>query len=166
MKRLRSRYAPALVLMAFTCPPEAYGQQSKDSPKQGEPPAAEKWLLDSALTVTAQPEPAAALQYRLFPRFGDLKDGNAVPIYLRLNFEQNDAARRDWSETPKKWNALPIDKIPLAEAKAFLDGHKNFLRQFELGARREAPNGITRSTRGTSSMSFSRTCKRCGAMCR
>ena len=60
-----------------------------------------------------------------------------MPIYLRLNFEQNDAARREWRETPEKWNALPIDEIPLAEAKAFITRYKNFYRQFELGARRK-----------------------------
>jgi hypothetical protein len=101
------------------------------------PPAEEKWLFDRSLTLTPQPEPKAALAYRLFPLASDRKDGNAVPIYLRLNFEQNDAARRDWTETPKKWNEMPIDKIPLPEAKEFLKRYKNFFRQFELGARRK-----------------------------
>jgi hypothetical protein len=106
------------------------------------PPAApdapgEKWVLDRSLTLMPAPEPQPALAFRLFPLFSDRKAGNAVPIYLRLNHEQNDAARRDWSETPRKWNALPVDKIPLDEAKAFLKKHQNFLRQFELGARRK-----------------------------
>jgi hypothetical protein len=44
-----------------------------------------------------------------------LKEGNAVPIYLRLNHEQSDASRKYWSETPKPWNELPVDKVPLDE---------------------------------------------------
>src|ERR1700722_12306293 len=95
------------------------------------PPAApdapgDKWLLDRSLTLTPAPEPQPALAYRLFPLFSDRKAGNAVPIYLRLNHEQNDAARREWSETPRKWNALPVDKIPLDEARAFLKKYQNF----------------------------------------
>ena len=39
----------------------------------------------------------------------ELKEGNAVPIYLRLVHEQSDAARKAWTETPQAWNALPID---------------------------------------------------------
>jgi hypothetical protein len=100
-------------------------------------PAEEKWFLDRSLTLSPQPAPRPALEYRLFPLDSDRKDGNAVPIYLRLNFEQNDAARREWRETPEKWNAMPIDKIPLNEAKEFINRYKNFYRQFELGARRK-----------------------------
>ncbi len=40
-------------------------------------------------------------------------------------------------QTPEKWNAMPIDKIPLKEANEFLNRYKNFLRQFDLGARRK-----------------------------
>ena len=75
------------------------------------PQPEEKWLIDRTLTLSPQPEPRPALEYRLFPLASDRKDGNAVPIYLRLNFEQNDAARRDWSETPQKWNEAPIDEF-------------------------------------------------------
>ena len=32
---------------------------------------------------------------------------------------------------------MPIDKIPLKEANEFLNRYKNFLRQFELGARQD-----------------------------
>jgi hypothetical protein len=101
------------------------------------PPTEEKWLFDRSLTLSPQPEPRPAFKYRLFPLASERKDGNAVPIYMRLNFEQNDAARRDWSETPRKWNETPLDKIPLKEAKEFLNHYKRFLRQFELGARRK-----------------------------
>jgi hypothetical protein len=105
--------------------------------EDAKPQAEEKWFLDRSLTLSPQPAPRPALKYRLFPLISERKDGNAVPIYLRLNFEQNDAARRDWSETPRKWNEAPLDKIPLKESKAFLNHYKRFLEQFELGARRK-----------------------------
>jgi hypothetical protein len=101
------------------------------------PPAEEKWLVDRSLTVTPRPAPVPALQYRLYPLGWDRKDGNAVPIYLRLVHEQSDAGRKYWTETPKPWNQLPVEQIPLAEAHEFLGRMKHFYRQFDLGARRK-----------------------------
>jgi hypothetical protein len=101
------------------------------------PPAEEKWLVDRALTVTPRPAPVPALQYRLLPLEWDRKDGNAVPIYLRLVHEQTDEGRKYWTETPKPWNQLPLEKIPLLEAHAFLNRMKHIYRQFDLGARRK-----------------------------
>ncbi len=129
MKRLRRWSAPTLMGVLFLT-----GFVVADDAK---PQAEEKWLVDRTLTLSPQSETRPALEYRLFPLESERKDGNAVPIYLRLNFEQNDAARRDWRETPDKWNAMPIDKIPLKEAKEFINRYRNFYRQFELGARRK-----------------------------
>jgi hypothetical protein len=117
--------------------PFAHGQATTTPPKPAETPAEEKWQFDRSLSVSPRPESIPALAYRLFPLITDRKDGNAVPIYLRLIFEQNDAAQRDWTETPKKWNAVPIEQMPLAQAKEFVARYKNFYRQFELGARRK-----------------------------
>ena len=75
------------------------------------------WSIDRTLTVTPQAAPVPAFQYRLLPLSSTLKEGNAVPIYLRLVHEQNDASRKNWYETPKAWNELPIDKIPMDEAR-------------------------------------------------
>jgi hypothetical protein len=102
------------------------------------PPAEERWLVDRSLTVTPRPAPVPALQYRLFPLERDRKDGNAVPIYLRLVHEQNDASRKYWTETPRPWNQLPVEQIPLSEAHEFLTRMKHFYRQFDLGARRKS----------------------------
>jgi hypothetical protein len=101
---------------------------------QDKPPAT--WVADRSLTVSPQGAPVPALKYRLLPASWELKEGNSVPIYLRLNHEQSDASRKYWTETPRPWNALPVDKVPLDEARKFLQGRRNFLRQFELGARR------------------------------
>src|SRR5215468_10329834 len=99
--------------------------QAQDKP--GSP-----WLIDRTLTVSPQSAPVPALKYRLLPLSSELKEGNAVPIYLRLVHEQSDAARKYWSETPKPWNGMPVDKIPLDEARRFLRDHRHLLRQFDL----------------------------------
>lgn len=132
MNWLRRCSVPALLLSLALA-----GPASADPLAAAEPPAEKNWLLDRSLSLTPMPEPRAALAYRLFPLSSERKDGNAVPIYLRLNHEQNDAARRDWSETPLKWNEGPVDKIPLKDARAFLTHYARFLRQLELGARRK-----------------------------
>lgn len=137
MNWLRRWYVPALILSLSLTGHSARGQEQKPGPKPADAPVHEKWQFDRSLTLSPQPEPRQALAYRLFPRASERIEGNAVPIYLRLNFEQNDAARRDWTETPKKWNVLPIDQIPLVQAKEFIERYKNFYRQFELGARRK-----------------------------
>jgi hypothetical protein len=102
-----------------------------------EEPAEEKWLLDWSLTLSPAPQPVPALKYRLFPLASELKEGNAVPIYLRLVHSKNDAARKEWYNTPLKWDELPLEQIPLAEAKEFLQRHRQMLQQLDLGARRK-----------------------------
>jgi hypothetical protein len=95
------------------------------APALSQPPAekgGEKWLIDRALTITPMAPKPPVLRFKLLPLASELKDGNAVPIYLRLVHEQNDASRKRWMETPKSWNELPIEKIPLAEVKEFLFG--------------------------------------------
>jgi hypothetical protein len=94
------------------------------------------WVIDRALSVSPQAAPVPALQYRLLPLSSELKEGNAVPIYLRLAHEQSDAARKYWTETPKSWNSMPLNKVPLDEARKFLQQHRYMLHQLELGARR------------------------------
>jgi hypothetical protein len=101
-------------------------------------PVSTAWATDRTLTVSPQAAPVPAFKYRLFPLSSTLKEGNAVPIYLRLIHEQSDATRKYWTETPKAWNELPIDKIPKGEAQKFLQSMHYFLRQFDLGARRSS----------------------------
>jgi hypothetical protein len=100
--------------------------------------AAEKWLLDRSLEVTPQPAQVPALKYRLLPLSSELKEGNAVPIYLRLVHEQSDAAKRRWVDIPTKWNELPLDQLPIPEVRMFVKEYENFYRQFDLGSRRKA----------------------------
>jgi hypothetical protein len=108
--------------------------RAQDKPKPDKP--ASPWAIDRALSVAPQGAPVPALKYRLLPLSSTLKEGNAVPIYLRLVHEQSDATRKYWTETPKPWNLQPVDKIPLGEARKFLQKHRYLLRQLEVGARR------------------------------
>lgn len=96
----------------------------------------DKWLLDRAMTVTPAAVPAESLRYRLFPPASERRDGNAAPIYLRLIHEQSDEARRYWTENPKKWNELPVDRMPKKEVREFLERMAAFYQQFDYGARR------------------------------
>jgi hypothetical protein len=124
---IRLRHGCALV-GALVLAPMVQAQDQTSSP----------WAIDRALTVSAGPVPVPALKYRLLPLDSDLKAGNAVPIYLRLAHEQSDAARKYWTEAPKPWNLLPVDKLPRDEARRFVQDHRYLLRQLELGARRRS----------------------------
>jgi hypothetical protein len=103
--------------------------------RAGDQPAS-PWSVDRVLTVSAQKAPLPALRYRLLPQSMDLKDGNAVPIYLRLVHQQSDAAQEHWTEMPSQWNQRPVNKLPVSEARKFLQQHAYLLRQLEFGARR------------------------------
>jgi hypothetical protein len=130
MNRPRRCFALLLLLAAAVSSPAA------DQKPTGEKPA-EQWLIDRALTLSPQGEPRPALKYRLLPTTMERRPGNAVPIYLRLVHEQNDATRRLWVDVPTKWNKLPLDRLPLEEARKFLAQRSYMLRQLDLGARRQ-----------------------------
>jgi hypothetical protein len=78
-----------------------------------------------------------ALKYRLYPLSTDRKEGNAVPIYLRFAHERGDARKKELREKPPEWNKMPLDKLPMAEVKKFLDSFHYNLKQLDLGARRK-----------------------------
>jgi hypothetical protein len=131
MNRPRRWFFALFILPAVVGTPLASEQPSPD--KKPTP----AFLIDRSLTVTPRAAPVPALEYRFLPLDILRKPGNAVPIYLRLVHEQRDETRRRWFEVPSKWNKLPPDRLPLEEAKKFLDEHRYMLRQIELGARRQ-----------------------------
>src|SRR5262245_33496938 len=94
---------------------------------------ASPWAVDRSLTVSPQAAPVPALRYRLLPLSSELKEGNAVPIYLRLDHAQTDAARKYLTEAPTAWNQMPVDQVPLDEARKFLRDRRYMLQQFDLG---------------------------------
>jgi len=136
MLRLRRQYVPigflGLTTLLF-CPIQVSRLAAQNtSQKPGE-----QWLVDRSLIVTSQPATVPALKYRLFPVAQDLKEGNAVPIYLRLAHEQNDGTRQEWKNKPAEWNKLPLDQIPIQEARQFLQKYAYMMKQLELGAQRK-----------------------------
>ncbi len=134
MNRLRQWSALALLLVTVLLV-SAVGQAP--ATKEKKPAAEEKWLVDRDLTVSARAAPIPALSYRLYPANSERKEGNAVPMYLRLSQERGDARRQEVVMKPDGWNKLPLDKLPLDDVRAFLDGYKYNLRQLHLGARRK-----------------------------
>ena len=42
------------------------------------------WAIDCSLSVSPESAPVLALKYRLLPLNSDLKEGNAIPIYVHL----------------------------------------------------------------------------------
>jgi hypothetical protein len=132
MNRLRQRSLVCLVLVAVT------GLLIAADPPTSTKVDEQKWQLDRELTISPQAEPHPALKYRLMPLASELKEGNAVPIYLRLGHEQNDESRKYWMETPLPWNDLSLDKVPLADAHKYLDRMGWFLQQIDYGARRKS----------------------------
>jgi hypothetical protein len=135
MNRLRLWSALAGLLLLGGLLSALHGQAPPAEKKGGEK-LAEKWLFDRALAVSPAAAPVPALKYRFYPTFPERKDGNAVPIYERFAHERSDARKKEQLEKPDAWNKLPLEKLPLAEVKQFLDGYKYNLRQLELGARR------------------------------
>jgi hypothetical protein len=109
-----------------------------ETPLEGQNPdnTAEKWHLDVALEVSPRAAPVPALKYRLFPLASERREGNAVLLYLRIPQGYNDATKKLIHDKPVEWNKLPLDKIPLDEAKKFLGEWKYPLRQMDLAARR------------------------------
>ena len=122
----RLRQWSALIL-AVVLTPDLPAQDKAKAPEK--PPS--PWSIDRSLTVSPQSAPTPALKYRMLPPSWEMKEGNAAPIYLRLTYEQSDAARKYWTETPKPWNLLPVDQVPLEEARKFLSERRYMMRQFE-----------------------------------
>ncbi len=135
MIRLRRWYVPQVFVfvtaMAMCSLPKGAAQNAADKPDE------KKWVVDRSLNLTPRPVPVPALKYRFFPVAMDLKEGNAVPIYLRLAHEQNDATRRLWREKPDQWIEMPLDRIPIAEARKLFEKFAYNLRQLDLGTRRK-----------------------------
>src|SRR5262245_39136359 len=136
MPRVRRRSALILLLVPAAILLSARGEVPLDKEKAPDGKQEEKWLLDRAVTVSPMAAPVPALRYRLFPEATERKEGNAVPMYLRLFHERTEAWKKELREKPAEWNKLPLDKLPIDDVKKFLAGHRYNLRQLELGARR------------------------------
>jgi hypothetical protein len=132
---IRDRYArPARIalLLLASWPITALAQPSAEKPP--EPPKPKELALSPAAA------PVPSLKYRLLPSAAELNPGDAAPIYLRIHgYEDSslDEAWRQISEKSGKWRDLPLDQLPVAEARAFVNLWSGKLRQLEYGTRRK-----------------------------
>src|SRR5258708_4203358 len=139
MIRLRRRYVSGgFLILSVMALCSLYQQKLSSADQNGaNNPNEPKWQLDRALTLTPRSEPVPVLRYQLFPLASELKEGNAVPIYLRLVHERNDETKREWKEKAAEWNKLPLDQLPVQEARKFFEKYAYMMRQLEFGARRK-----------------------------
>ena len=135
---LPSRQRSALTLLVATVLLAGAADPASTPKEKKADAAADKWLVDLDMTVSAKAAPVPALAYRFYPSNADRKEGNAVPMYLRLANERGDARRKEVVMKPDEWNKLPLDRLPLADVRIFLDGYRYNLRQLHLGARRKS----------------------------
>jgi hypothetical protein len=73
------------------------------------------------LSVSPAEQPAPALRYRLLPISSELNPGDAAPIYLRLRHLPSDADWQQFLEKTDAWASVPMDKVPITEARKFVD---------------------------------------------
>jgi hypothetical protein len=134
MIRLRRWFVPGgciiLTVMALLSVHKPKLSMAADKPDKQE------WLVDRSLTLTPRPEPVPALKYRLFPRALEMKEGNAVPIYLRLVHERHDETLREWREAAE-WGKLALDQLPVQKARKFFTKYAYMMKQLDLGAQRK-----------------------------
>jgi hypothetical protein len=77
------------------------------------------------------------MKYRLLPTAGELTPGDAAPIYIRLAGLATTEGMRQITARTSQWANLPLDQLPVAECRTFVDGWAGSLRQLEFGARRQ-----------------------------
>ena len=105
------------------------------SPARSADPADEpKVTILSVSPKAANPEP---LHPRLLPLESERTPGDAVPIYLRLGAEQQDAALKAINDKSTAFLDGPFADFPVAEARGFVDQWAGKLKQIEFAARRK-----------------------------
>ncbi len=103
-------------------------------------------LLSARASLQAQPkelavspaeQPSPALRYRLLPMSSELNSGDAAPMYLRLRHELGEARWKQIQEKYDAWNSLPLEKLPIPEARKFVDQWGNTTKLLRIGTRRQ-----------------------------
>src|SRR5262249_1983946 len=129
---LPARTARLALILAASWPMSAAAQPSADKPQ--EPPKPRELALSPAAA------PIPALKYRLLPSATELTPGDAAPIYLRIHGYEDTAMELYWKQIGEKsesWRALPLDQLPVAEARGFVSIWSGKLKQLEFGTRRK-----------------------------
>ncbi len=88
------------------------------------------------LMVSPAAEPVPALRYHLLVPPEDRLPGNAVPIYLRLTYEQSDDWRKLLREEPSRLLDFPARQMPLPDAERMLGSFDTALEQISAAALR------------------------------
>jgi hypothetical protein len=127
----------AVTVLATLTVAAVHAQDALPLAQADDKPPPDMWLVDRSLVVAPKAEPVPALKFRLFPLASERKAGDAAAIYLRLAHERNDATKKMMFDKTDAWNELPLDKLPVKEARAFIDSFRYNLRQMELAARRQ-----------------------------
>ncbi|MEQ8787966.1 MAG: hypothetical protein RIC55_16790 [Pirellulaceae bacterium] len=136
-----SLFAATLVLAAGY----AVGQEKEpenDKPKES-PANATKTAETNAdireLTIHGAPETKPALRDHLLPSFLEQTPQNAAPLYLRAFVMLGDIRNNaEDDELVAKWlNETPLDKLPIADARALLGRYQSALAETATAARRE-----------------------------
>src|SRR4051812_22011163 len=86
------------------------------------------------LSFSPAAAPSPALRYRLLPMSSELNPGNAAPVYLRLRHEQKDETWRLIKEKHDAWNVPPLEKLPVREAREFVDRYLTLTKLLRIGA--------------------------------
>jgi len=107
------------------------------------PPAATKGAAPAQppaqpveLSVSPAEQPSPALHYRLMPVSSELNPGDAAPMYLRLRHELDEAAWKEIDEKHDAWSSVPLEKLPIAEARKFVDRWRGRTQLLRIGTRR------------------------------
>jgi hypothetical protein len=103
-------------------------------------PLATAQLPPVKLTISPAAEPKPALKYDLTVPSRDRVPGNAAHHYLRavLLRPTPDTDRSKTTDDDRrllKWDEMPLDQLPAAEVRTFLDRYKATFRELEHGSR-------------------------------
>ena len=89
------------------------------------------------LAISPAGQPAPALHFRLLPTRSELNPGDAAPIYLRLRHELSETGWKSIEEKYDAWSSLPLEKLPTAEARQFVNQWSNTTKLLRIGTRRQ-----------------------------
>lgn len=89
------------------------------------------------LSVSPAEQPSPALRYRLLPISSELNPGDAAPMYLRLRSQLDDAEWKQIEEKADAWNSVPLEKLPIPDARQFVDLWAGKSKLLRIGTRRQ-----------------------------
>ncbi len=137
VRRTRPTWRVLLLAACTFLARPAWLRAQESKPSTSKPPETTK-PKELALSPAATPVPA--LKYRLLPSAAELIPGDAAPIYLRIHGYEDASLEPYWKqigENSEKWRAMPLDQLPAAEARGFVDLWSGKLKLLEFGTHRK-----------------------------